>query len=62
MESTPLMYSVVYSKFYYHYFFNGDNVLLCVIYLLNVTVFMHVIQISLYMTLRIVFGIIRGFL
>jgi len=57
------MYSVVYSKFYYYYyFFNGDNVLLCAIYLLNVTVFMHVIQISRYMTLRIVFGIIRGFL
>ena len=41
--------------------FNVDNVLLCVIYQLNFTVFMYVTRISRYMTLYITFGIIRGF-
>jgi len=41
--------------------FNVDNVLLCVIYQLNSTVFMHVTRISRYMTLYVAFGIIHGF-
>jgi hypothetical protein len=41
--------------------FNVDNVLLCAIYQLNLTVFMPVTRISRYMTLYIAFGIIRGF-
>jgi hypothetical protein len=40
---------------------NVDNVLPCVIYQLNCTVFMHVTRISCYMTLHVAFGIIRGF-
>ena len=41
--------------------FNVGNVLLCVIYQLNFTVFMYVTQIPSYITLYIVFGIIHGF-
>jgi hypothetical protein len=41
--------------------FNVGNVLLCVIYQLNVTVFMYVTGISRYITLYIAFGIIWGF-
>jgi len=41
--------------------FNVGNVLLCVIYQLNFTVFMYFTQISRYITLHIAFGIIRGF-
>jgi len=41
--------------------FNSDNVLLCVIYQLNFTVFTHVTRISRCMTIYIAFGIIRGF-
>jgi hypothetical protein len=43
--------------------FNVGNVLLCVIYQLNFTVFIYVPRISRYVTLytRMAFGIIRGF-
>ena len=41
--------------------FNIDNVVLCVIYQLNFTIFMYVTRISRQMTLYIAFGIIRGF-
>ena len=41
--------------------FNVGNVLLCVIYQLNFTVFMYVTRISCYIALYIVFGIIRAF-
>jgi len=41
--------------------FNVDNVLLCVIYQLNFTVFVHVTRISRYITLYIVFDNIRSF-
>ena len=41
--------------------FSVDNVLLCVIYQLNFTIFVYVTRISRYMTLYIAFGIIRGF-
>ena len=37
--------------------FNADNVLLCVIYQLNIAKFMHVTRISRYMTFYIAFGI-----
>jgi len=40
--------------------FNAGNVLLCIIYQLNFTVFMYVTRISRYIT-YIVFGIIHGF-
>ena len=40
---------------------NAGNVLLCVIYQLNLTVFMYVTRISRYMTLHIAFCIIRSF-
>jgi len=42
--------------------FNVGNVLLCVIYQLNFTVFTYVTRISRYITLYIAFGIIRGFM
>jgi len=60
VRRTQQMNNVVYSALY-HTLFNIDNVLLCVIYQLNFTVFMHVTQISRFMTLYIAFGIIRGF-
>jgi len=41
------MYNVVYSTLYY-YVFNVGNVLLCIIYQLNFTVFMYVTRISRY--------------
>jgi len=51
------MYNLVYSTLYYNFIIVG-NVLLCVIYQLNFTVFMYVTR---YITLYIAFGIIRGF-
>jgi len=43
-------------------FFNVRNVLLCVMYQLNFTIFMHGTRISHYMTLYIAYDIIHGFL
>ena len=43
-----------------YYYFNVCNVLMCVIYQLNLTVFMYVTRLSRYITLYIAFGIIRG--
>ena len=55
------IYSIPPEKCFIINLFNVDNVLLCVIYQLIFNVFMHVTRISHYMTLCIVFGIIRGF-
>ena len=41
--------------------FNVENVLLCVTYQLNFTVFMYVKRISRYVPLYVAFGTIRGF-
>jgi hypothetical protein len=45
--------------YYYYYYFNFGNVLLFVIYPLNITVFMYVTRMSRYIRLYIEFGIIR---
>jgi len=54
------MYNVVYNNFIIT-LFNVGNVLLCVIYQFNFTVFMYVTRISRYITLYTTFSIIRGF-
>ena len=48
------MYSTLY------YYFNVGNVLLCVVYQLNFTIFMYVTRTSHYIMLYIAFGIVRG--
>jgi len=53
------MYNVVYCTLYYY--FNVADVLLSVICQLNFNVLLYVTRISLYITLYIAFGFIRGF-
>ena len=51
-ESTLQLYNVVYSKLIIT-LFNVGNVLLCVIYQLNCTIFMYVTRISRYVALYV---------